>query len=997
MKKPLFLLCTMALLCRPGTSADENAPFTAGRPLSPREELTTFRVLKGFKVELVACEPDVVDPVAMAFDESGRLYVVEMRGYPNEGIGTGTITSGRIKLLEDRDGDGFFEKSTIFADGLRLPTGVMPYRGGVLVCNPPDIVFMEDTDGDGRADKRRLLYSGFNLSNIQQMVNALQWGLDNWVYGCAAGNGGTVRSAEKPDATPVELRGRGIRFHPDVPASLEPTSGGGQFGLAVDDWGHWFTATNSQHLRQIVLPDHYLRRNPFLPVRAVTLDIPDHDAACKVHRISPFESWRVERTSRRKGGPEAKRLPGTELVPGGFITSACSPLVYNATLFPKEYYGNTLVCDPANNLIHRDTLVPNGAVFVARRADKDCEFLASTDNWFRPVNLVLGPDGAVYVADFYREAIETPLSLPDDIKKRLNLESRGRGRIWRIVPETGVSKPRPALAKAAAAALVPYLTDPNPWWRYTAQRLLLERQDKTVIARLSEIARDSPLPQGRLHALWTLDGLSALREMDIERALADAEAGVRENALRMAEPRLTRSKRLRKAVSALASDPAPHVRFQLAFTLGEGDNPELAAAWAELATRDAGDYWFQTALLSSANKTAPAYLEKLVQLKAFTGDDPGRARFLTSLAALVGARADDAGLARTLGLLGRNATRPARWQAAVLEGLGQGLQNSQRSLDGLWQSTSPRLKEALEGTRAFFTEAARVAGDEKHALSDRLAAVRLLALGPPALSEKSLPPLLAPQEPRELQLAAVRALSALSTAPVADTLLYSWASYSPVVRREVLEALFSRADRLPRLLDAIAQKKVLAGQLEPARLTQLRTHPNASIRRQAAKVLAGQIAPDRQKVVLAYQPSLMLKGDAAKGKLAFQKTCATCHRLENVGQEVGADLQSALRTKTPETLLIDILDPSREVDPRYIEYLVTTRSGKVVTGLIAAETASSLTLRRAEKAEDTILRNQIESIQATAKSLMPEGLEMQLDRQALADLIAYLQTIGAKR
>jgi len=998
MKTYLLIPLALFVIWAIRLSADEKSPLKNSPPLSPREELATFRLPKGLKAELVACEPEVVDPVAMAFDENGRLYVVEMRGYPNEGVGTGKISSGRIKLLEDKDGDGFFEKSTVFADGLRLPTGVMPYRGGVLVCNAPDILFMEDIDGDGRADRQRVLYSGFNLSNIQQMVNSLQWGLDNWVYGCAGLNGGTVHSAEKAAAAPIDLRGRGIRFHPDVPASLEPTSGGGQFGLAADDWGHWFTATNSQHLRQIVLPDHYLRRNPYLPVRAVTLDIPDHDAACKVHRISPFEAWRVERTTRRKGGPDAKNFSPTELVPGGFITSACSPLVYQATLFPKQYYGNTLVCDPANNLIHRDLLVEQGATFVARRADSDCEFLASTDNWFRPVNLVLGPDGAVYVADFYREVIETPLSLPDDIKKRLNLESRGRGRIWRIVPEKGAKRVRPELGKAPSHQLVRSLSSPNAWWRFTAQRLLVERQDKSILAALREMVRDGAPLQGRLHALWTLQGLGALQDTDVERALRDSEAGVRENGLRMAEPLLAGSEELRKAVATLVGDAAPHVRLQLAFTLGEAEDPDLAAAWASLARRDAADYWFQTALLSSANKTAPAFLEKLVHLDDFKQNDPGRAQFLTSLAALVGARADDAGLARALKLLGSNGSgKPARWQAAVLEGLGQGLQNSLRSLEQLWEKKSPALTESLESTKAFFIQAARVAGDEKQPVGDRLAAVRLLALGPPALVAKTLPPLLAPQEPRELQLAAVHALSAQSTAQAADVLLGSWSSYSPVVRREVLEALFSRAERLPKLLDAIAHKKVLAGQLEPARLAQLRKHPNPKIRQQAARVLAGQIAPDRQKVVLAYQDALMLKADPAKGKLVFQKTCSTCHRLENVGQEVGADLKAALGNKTPEALLVDILDPSREVDPRYIEYLVTTRSGKVVTGLIAAETGSSVTLRRAEKAEDTILRNQIESIQATAKSLMPEGLETQLDRQALADLIAYLQAQGGKR
>src|SRR6266850_1400139 len=343
-----LLIIALVAVSRAGDKRPKVGVAPTG-PLSARDEQATFRLPKGFKIELVASEPDIVDPVAMAFDENGRIFVAEMRAYPNAGIGTGFITSGRIVLLEDRDGDGFFEKSTVFADKLRLPTSVMPYKGGLLVANPPQIVYFEDTDGDGKADRRRSLYTGFNLSNIQQLINSLQWGLDNWVYGCAGSNGGTVHSTEKAGTQEETLRNRGVRFHPDQPGSLEPTSGGGQYGLAPDEWQQWFTATNSQHLRHIVLPDHYLRRNPALAVSAVTFDIPDHGAACKVHRISPFEAWRVERTTRRKGGPDAKRFPATELVPGGFVTSACSPVVYLADRFPQSYYGNTFVCDPANN------------------------------------------------------------------------------------------------------------------------------------------------------------------------------------------------------------------------------------------------------------------------------------------------------------------------------------------------------------------------------------------------------------------------------------------------------------------------------------------------------------------------------------------------------------------------------------------------------------------------------------------------------------------------
>jgi putative membrane-bound dehydrogenase-like protein len=986
------------------TAANPKPTLQVVGPLSTKEELATFRVPKGFRVELVACEPNVIDPVAMAFDEEGRMFVAEMPGYPNEGVGTGTITSGRIRLLEDRDGDGFYETSTLFAQGLRFPTGVMPWKGGLIVANAPELIYLEDTDGDGKADRKRTLYTGFDLDNIQQLVNSLQWGMDNWVHGVAGSKGGTIRSVEKPDAAAVTLRGRGIRLHPEVPGSLEPTSGGGQYGLAPDEWGNWFTATNSQHLRHIVLPDHYLRRNPLLPVSAVTLDIPDHGAACKVYRLSPFEAWRVERTTRRKESPEAARFPSTELVPGGYITSGCSPVVYVADAFPSEYRGNTFVCDPANNLIHRDALVPHGATFTAKRCDEDREFLASTDNWFRPVWLTLGPDGALYVLDFYREVIETPLSLPDDIKKRLNLESRGRGRIWRVVAEREGAKEKekaqrqPGLRKAPTKVLVEHLADANIWWRLTAQRLLIERQDRTAVKPLEALAASSKSAVGRAHALWALHGLKALSDERIEQALRDTEAGVREQALRLAEERLAGSERLRTAVLALADDPSPRVRFQFAFTAGAAETKEMVAALARVARRDAADPWTQTAVLSSAGKSAPALLEALTGDKEFTSAaTSGGMQLLTRLAGVIGAGADDAGLARALGLLGSTGQEIVPWQVALLDGLGQGLQNSARPLARLWEQPPPALQEAVARARPLFEQAVATARDEKRSPAERGAAVRLLGRGPFALVEKAAPGLLTPQTPADLQLAAVRALAAHNQPRVAPLLLASWAAYTPPVRREVQEALFARRDRLPALLDALEQKKVLTNQIDPVRLDQLRKHPDAKLRERARQLLAGLVSADRQKVVEAYRDALELKADKAQGKAVFKKNCATCHRLEDEGFEVGPDLLSALRNKSREQLLIDLLDPSREVDPRYLNYIVTTKKGQTLTGLIAAETASSITLRRGEKAEDTVLRNQIDEIQATSKSLMPEGLEMQMSKQDVADVIAYLQAVAVPK
>jgi putative heme-binding domain-containing protein len=492
--------------------------------------------------------------------------------------------------------------------------------------------------------------------------------------------------------------------------------------------------------------------------------------------------------------------------------------------------------------------------------------------------------------------------------------------------------------------------------------------------------------------------LQALTEDDIVHALQDRTAGVREQALRLAEERLRDSARLRAAVAPLADDPSPRVRFQLSFTLGASDAPEMVSALVRVARKDAGDPWTQTAVLSSTRGSGIDLLEALLKDDAFRKEvTPARMQLLNRLASLVGTRGDDKDLGRGLALLGSSARGAAPWQLAVLEGLGQGMQSSKRPSGRLWERPPPALREAVANVRPLFEHAAQVSRDTARPLTERIAAVRLLGRGPYELAASLAPDLLNPHTPPELQGAMVRALSGHARPEVAGLLLASWSGYGPAVRREVVEALFARSDRLPALLTALEEKKVLGNQLEPLRIEQLRKLADPRLRERAIRVLAGQLAPDRRKVVAAYRSALDLRSDNARGKVVFKKNCAVCHRLENEGFEVGPDLLSALRNKSVEQLLDDILDPSKEVDPRYLNYQITTKKGQTFSGLIAADTAASVTLRRGEKAEDTILRDQIEEIQATGKSVMPEGLEMQLSPQEVADLIAYLRSVASPK
>jgi putative membrane-bound dehydrogenase-like protein len=975
-----------ALICAIGVSICTSQP--AKGPLAPREELATFQVAAGFKVELVAAEPEVIDPVAMAFDENGRLFVVEMRGYPNAGVGEGKPNlPGRVKLLEDKDGDGYFEKATVYIDDLRFPTGVCPWRGGILVGNAPDLIYCRDTKGDGKADERRVLYTGFGQKNIQQLLNGLQFHFDNWVHGCNGSNESVITCPEAHGLQSVGLRGRHFRFRPDVPGSLEPTSGGGQYGLAADDWGQWFTCTNSQHLRHIVLPDRYLQRNPHLAVPAVVTDIPDgsfeHTAAAKLYRISPFEAWRVERTTRRVNDPSYnRRLPGTELVPGGYVTSATGLTIYRGGTFPKPYDGNSFVCDPANNLIHRDVLLPVGPTFIAKRPEeqRDCEFLASTDNWFRPVFLCQGPDGAIYVADFYREIIETPLSLPDDIQKQYNLNSRERGRIWRIKHEDAPSAKTPQLSKASDEELVQQLSNPNAWWRLTAQRLLIERNAAGVADALVRRAHTSPTPTGKIHALWTLEGLGKLEARHLQPALRDRNWQVREQGLRLAERFFAKDAALREAALALANDPVPRVRFQLALSVGEmKSSAETRAVLRTLLERDGVNPWMQSAALSSATGQAGLLLVDAVE---WVGARPV---LIERLAALAAAEGQEAAIGRVIVDL-LPTERPTSKQLRALDALSQGLGRKGRTLPE-WAKGFPVAAGRFE---SLFTHLAGIAVDEQEKYEERLLATRILSQGPFAKVSPALGKLLSPQTPPELQMAAVHSLASIKDPHVSEVFLTGWGGYSPTVRGEVQEALFSRPERLAALLTALERGRIQPAHIDAARRQLLLKHPNKDLQARAQKLFAAVVETERKRVVEDHKGVLDLKGDADKGRLVFKKNCATCHRLENEGFEVGADLMAALKTKTPDVLLIDILDPSREVDPRYLNYVVQSKNGRLFTGIIASETASSILLRRAEKAQDTLLRSEIDEIQSTAKSLMPDGLEKQISDPELADLIAYL-------
>ncbi|MCY2986280.1 MAG: hypothetical protein NTY19_00165, partial [Planctomycetota bacterium] len=537
----------------------------APRPLPPEESIRRFQLPPGFHVELVASEPLVADPVAMAFDARGRILVCEIHGYNLEGYldvlqqnKTGVLDKavrripanpeaekaaareqyGTVKLLEDTDGDGRMDRATVWADRLPPCYGVVPARDGVIVLCAPDIIYLADRDGDGRAEVRQTLFSGFGTYDLWSRISNPRWGLDNWIYAANGINsGGTISGSALPQA--VRLPSTCFRFRPDGSA-LEPASGSsGGYGLAFNDWGDYFLVSNQQHALFVApLPHRYLARNPYYAAPNPVINISSYGTPAKVFPTSQPDPWRV---ARGQDPAWLKFYGAAEATPNGFFTAASGQLVYQAEQFPPQYRGNHFSVDNAQNMVHRCLLLSEGLGYTVKRApgEEQVEFLTSTEQWFRPVNLMNGLDGSMYVVDMYRCIIEDYSAIPRYLQQ-LYVESliagADKGRIWRVVAD-GAPKLRPFdLTKAAVKDLVAELANGNVWWRETAQRLLVERGDKSAVPLLTVLVREGPTPQSRLHALYTLEGLGELKSALVEAALSDPHFAVRLHALRLAEP-----------------------------------------------------------------------------------------------------------------------------------------------------------------------------------------------------------------------------------------------------------------------------------------------------------------------------------------------------------------------------------------------------------------------------------------------------------------------------
>ncbi|HEX4149873.1 MAG TPA: HEAT repeat domain-containing protein, partial [Pirellulales bacterium] len=737
-------------------------------------------------------------------------------------------------------------------------------------------------------------------------------------------------------------------------------------------------------------PARYLARNPYLPVASALQDVAEAGDTIAVFRTSAPEPWRVINASRLTGVGDM-RMPKSEKN-HGYFTSAAGATLYRGSAYPESFRRQVFIGEVANNLIHRELLTPQGVTFTSQRIDQGAEFVTSHDNWFRPVNFVNAPDGTLHVLDMYRETIEHPWSIPDDIKARLDLESgRDRGRMYRLAPP-GFKPPKPPqLGQATTAELVELLSHENAWHRETAQRLLFQRRDRSAVGPLGKLLRGGSAPLGRLHAMWTLEALGALESADLIAALRDSAPGIRRHAVLLAEPRLRQDRELLDRVLALADDPEIVVRFQVAFTLGEVDDQRAATALTSIARRDAADPWMRAAVLSSTGPHAERLLHDLIADANFSSQPVGLS-LLRELAFVVGASSKPS---KTLTIFESlvalpTATGVEPLRASVVLGLGEGAKRSRTSVAEIIGSAPPPVHAMFD---RLIADAARCAKDPAYSLAARLEAISLIGIADFNVAQGPLGDLLDPRYQREVQLAAIHALSNYRSEPrVADLLLDEsrWSTYTPALRVEVVDAVLARPERILKVLDAIAAGKVQPSQIRAARRDMLLAYSDKRIREQAKKVLGTEKISRRADVIAQYQAALSLHGDPARGQQLFERECSQCHRLGARGHEVGPNLATILH-RSPNQLLINILDPNREAPPNFIQFTVVLNDGRVTTGIIDSETPTSITLKRAENIQETILRQDIEQLSSTGLSLMPEGVEKKLDRQGLADLLAFLQ------
>ncbi|QDU13677.1 Neutral/alkaline non-lysosomal ceramidase [Gimesia maris] len=936
------------------------------RPLTPAESISRMNLTDDLKVEVVAAEPLVVDPVAVDFGPDGKLWVVEMRDYP-AGMDGNYKPGGVVKYLEDLNQDGRYDKATVFLEGLAFPTGVMVWKQGVLVCTAPDVMYAEDTTGDGKADIQKKILTGFATHNYQARVNSLVPGLDNWVYASGGLFGGIIQSF---NGQTVNVTNRDFRFQPET-GVLEPVSGRTQQGRVRDDWGNWFGCRNGTLCVHYPVNEIYFQKNPYVSSPPPEVSIPQGENANQLFPVGELVQFHL---SGQRGRP----------------TSACGLGLYRDKELGKSFYGNAFICEPVNQLVHRLVVKPEGVTFSGLRAPEEQErdFLTSTDNWFRPVQARTAPDGSLLIVDMYRYLIEHPKFLSPEAVQKLNVRAgETRGRIYRISAKDQTCQPVPDLNQLPTQELTQLLNSANGTLRDMVQQELILRGDKKAVPSLSKLASDGALPQSRLQALCTLDGLQALTPDVLLPRINEQDPGVRRESLRLAEPFLKQSEKLANAVlERVNQERELPVQLQLAYTLGYLKKDEATNALLQLLEQHSENVYLRSAVLTSFKpaRLSPALVRLLPRIEA----NPQLLPMFHSLLDMAVATRDPGLLKQVSTALSEHIVRKQKSEAWEWLALTQ-----------LTEAMPGRDKSSLEKQglqwKQLISLACRQISETKQSVAVRIAALQfVLSVDQSQDTLELVADLLSPQTALNLQMAALKSLIQSQSPAAVELVFNNWKQFTPALQAEVISQLLSRESSTLDLLNRIEQKVIQPAQIDLTNRQTLIDHKNEKIKQRARKLFSVATSASREAILKQYASIDLKQGSVDRGSLVFEKQCANCHRLNGKGHVVGPDL-AALTDQSKSFLLTSILDPNKAVDGRYASYLAVTDDGRINTGILVSEQSNSITLKAQQGKVQTILRTQLDELINSGKSLMPEGLEREIPPAAMADLLVYLQEHSA--
>ena len=998
-----IVLLLLLLAC----NEKKTAPDLSAGGVSAENALATLQVADGFKIEMIAAEPMITSPVDMEIDEYGRMYVVEMHGYPLDKSG-----SGNIVMLSDTNDDGIMDKRTVFKEGLMLPTGILRWKKGFIVTDSPNIYYLEDTDDDGKADIMDTVLTGFALTNPQHNLNNPIYGLDNWIYAAHEGivksrdyvnefgdEGTEIYYPSKPNTVRLSQNagGRSVRFRPDQ-YKLEEMANRCQFGHTFDKWGRWLGCNNSNQGYQEMIAERYLKRNPQLQATDPIHSMSDHLSAAEVFPTTI--------------NPDRQILTDV-----GVMTSACGLTAYLADEFPAPYNSFvTFIAEPVSNLVHVDVLRDSGVSYVASRVFPNKEFFTSNDAWSRPVNIYVGPDGALYILDYYRRVIESPEWMSEEAIAAGNIyDGINKGRIYRITPTNGNKAAWMKglqLGDASGNALVKELTNKNSWWRLHAQRLLVDRADKNTIPALSEMVSNSASEMGRLHALWTLEGMGALEPALIKTALKDKVAGIRENAIKLAELHLNDAPDVVTALLSLQNDDNIKVRFQLLLTLGYVNTPQAADVRNKLLFRDMEDKWFQSAALSASDLQPDALLNVL--LSAFKTDIPAYDAMVQKLTSMIAGSADSSVIHKLIHKsITTKPTHKQAWQPAMLRGLAQGLRSrknkiaineadQQLLLKIFFDNPSNELRRSslqfllaskITNTSVLnnsISRAAAIAANTALPDAERTDAIDFLTIDNPSQHLEMLQNLLTPQEQPAVKLAALRTMNVMPSTAPCEYLVAQWPVLTKEIRDAAIRVFMHDTARMRILINAIDENKISTTSMPFHTGVQLMQLADDALRNKARKLFT-KTAEEAAGINREYQTALEAKGDVEKGKVVYMQNCAVCHQVKGgLGVAYGPDL-STIHNWKKQDILANILDPNLSIMSGYDLWEIELNDGEIVQGIIAVETSTAITVKGMGNYEKAINRQEIKSMKSLSISAMPAGLEANISKESMADLVAFLK------